>query len=110
MFCFQGLDMATLARDHQLLSWLGANSYRTSHYPYAEEDLLMADREGLLVIAECAAVSLDGFSSELLGEYKDRTIRKRKNKRTYKHTTLHITEDSFPVPAVTSITHYNIII
>ena len=63
----QGLDLATLARDHQLLSWLGANSYRTSHYPYAEEDLMMADREGLLVIAECAAVSLDGFSSELLG-------------------------------------------
>ena len=28
---------------------------------------MMADREGLLVIAECAAVSLDGFSSELLG-------------------------------------------
>lgn len=64
---FQGLDLVTLARDHELLSWLGANSYRTSHYPYAEEDLMMADREGLLVIAECAAVSLDGFSSELLG-------------------------------------------
>ena len=64
----QGLDLATLARDHQLLSWLGANSYRTSHYPYAEEDLLMSDREGLLVIAECAAVSLDGFSSGLLGK------------------------------------------
>ena len=89
MFCFQGLDLATLARDHQLLSWLGANSYRTSHCPYAEEDLLMADREGLLVIAECAAVSLDGFSSELLGEYKDRTIRKRKNKNSQTYNSAH---------------------
>ena len=89
IFCSQGLDLATLARDHQLLSWLGANSYRTSHYPYAEEDLQMADREGLLVIAECAAVSLDGFSSELLGEYKNRTIRKWKNTNLQTYNSAH---------------------
>ena len=32
----------------------------------------MSDREGLLVIAECAAVSLDGFSSGLLGGFFER--------------------------------------
>ncbi|WP_423750515.1 glycoside hydrolase family 2 TIM barrel-domain containing protein, partial [Citrobacter freundii] len=25
--------------DHALMEWIGANSYRTSHYPYAEEML-----------------------------------------------------------------------
>lgn len=43
-------------RDRELMRWIGANAFRTSHYPYAEEQLYDADREGLLVIDECAAV------------------------------------------------------
>ncbi len=28
----------------KLIKWVGANSYRTSHYPYADEIMDMADR------------------------------------------------------------------
>lgn len=40
----RGLDLATVARDHELLRWIGANAYRTSHYPYSDEVLDLADR------------------------------------------------------------------
>ena len=32
------------------MKWLGANSYRTSHYPYAEEIMDFADQNGIVVI------------------------------------------------------------
>ena len=54
----KGHDDARLVRDFALLRWIGANSFRTSHYPYAEEVLDYADREGLLVIDETPAVGL----------------------------------------------------
>ncbi len=38
------------------MDWIGANSYRTSHYPYAEEMLDWADEHGIVVIDETAAV------------------------------------------------------
>jgi len=66
----KGFDQATLMRDHHLLMWMGANSFRTSHYPYADETLQLADRHGMVVISECAAVSLDGFSDLLLENHK----------------------------------------
>ena len=47
-----------MVRDFALLDWVGANSFRTSHYPYAEEVLDYADRRGLLVIDEAPAVGL----------------------------------------------------
>jgi beta-glucuronidase len=46
-------------RDYELLKWVGANSYRTSHYPYAEEAMMLADRLGVLVINEIPAVGLN---------------------------------------------------
>ena len=54
----RGLALPVLVRDNALLKWVGANSYRTSHYPYAEEALLLADREGFLIIDETPAVGL----------------------------------------------------
>ena len=45
-------------RDLELLRWIGANSFRTSHYPYATEMLDLADRLGILVISESPAVSM----------------------------------------------------
>lgn len=54
----RGLDLASIIRDFELLKWLGANSFRTSHYPYSEEAMAMADEYGLLVIDETPAVSL----------------------------------------------------
>ncbi|MFC4071981.1 beta-glucuronidase [Actinoplanes subglobosus] len=55
----KGHDDAYLVHDFQLLDWVGANSFRTSHYPYAEEVLDFADRHGIVVIDETAAVGLN---------------------------------------------------
>lgn len=54
----RGQDLAVLVRDFELLKWIGANSFRTSHYPYSEEALMLADEYGFLVIGETPAVSL----------------------------------------------------
>jgi beta-glucuronidase len=52
----KGHDDAMLVHDFALMEWIGANSFRTSHYPYAEEVLDYADRHGIVVIDETAAV------------------------------------------------------
>jgi beta-glucuronidase len=54
----RGLNLPVAVRDIQLLKWIGGNSFRTSHYPYAEETMQLADREGMLVIDEIPAVKL----------------------------------------------------
>jgi len=51
----RGLNFPYMIRDFELMRWTGANSFRTSHYPYSEEIMQMADRHGLLVIDETAA-------------------------------------------------------
>lgn len=40
------------------MRWIGANSFRTAHYPYSEEMMRFADREGFVVIDETPAVGL----------------------------------------------------
>jgi beta-glucuronidase len=55
----KGHDDAYLVHDFQLMEWMGANSFRTTHYPYAEEVLDFADRHGIVVIDETAAVGLN---------------------------------------------------
>lgn len=54
----RGLNLPLIVKDYQLMRWTGANSYRTSHYPYSEEEMHLADREGFLIIDEIPAVSL----------------------------------------------------
>ncbi len=54
----KGLNLPLIVKDYQLMRWTGANAYRTSHYPYSEEEMQMADREGFLIIDEIPAVSL----------------------------------------------------
>ncbi|MCD0444212.1 beta-glucuronidase [Glycomyces sp. A-F 0318] len=51
----RGHDDALMVHDFALLDWLGANSLRTTHYPYPEEALDYADRHGVVVIDETAA-------------------------------------------------------
>jgi len=46
-------------RDFNLLRWINANSFRTSHYPYAEEMYDLADRFGIAVISEMPAVGIN---------------------------------------------------
>lgn len=54
----RGFDEALNVKDLNLLRWIGANSFRTSHYPYSEELMRLADREGFVVIDEAPAVGL----------------------------------------------------
>lgn len=54
----RGLDLVTLKRDFECMKWIGANCFRTSHYPYAEEVYQMADEYGILVIDEVPAVGM----------------------------------------------------
>jgi beta-glucuronidase len=65
----RGVDWAMLVKDHNLIQWTGANSYRTSHYPYAEEILDLADRLGIVIIDESPAIGLSGFGDELLANH-----------------------------------------
>jgi beta-glucuronidase len=69
----KGHDDARMVRDFALLKWIGANSFRTSHYPYAEEVLDYADRQGLLVIDEAPAVGLH-LSLGHMGDHGARTF------------------------------------
>ncbi|XP_053970515.1 beta-glucuronidase-like [Hylaeus volcanicus] len=79
----RGLDLVTVARDHELLKWVGANAYRTSHYPYSDEVLDLADRMGFLIIDECPSVDTENFSPTLLSRHKEsisELIRRDKNR------------------------------
>ena len=58
----KGLDHAVNIKDFNLMAWLGANSFRTSHYPYSEELMDLADRQGLVVIDEVPAVGMSYFA------------------------------------------------
>jgi beta-glucuronidase len=55
----KGLNHSVNIRDHELLKWINANSYRTTHYPYSEELVQLADEQGLLIISEAPAVSIN---------------------------------------------------
>lgn len=63
----RGSAYPVIVKDFSLLKWVGANSFRTSHYPYDEEYYNLADREGILIIDEIPAVGLyfDGDSTEI---------------------------------------------
>ncbi|WPP49145.1 beta-glucuronidase [Catalinimonas niigatensis] len=63
----KGTAHPVMVKDYALMKWTGANSFRTSHYPYDEEYMRMADREGFLVIDETPAVGLyfHGDTTEL---------------------------------------------
>jgi len=64
----KGHSDAFLLHDFELLKWIGANSFRTSHYPYSEEVLDYADRQGMVLIDETAAVGLNmGLGGGIFG-------------------------------------------
>ncbi len=58
-----GHSDARLVKDLTLLKDMGANSFRTSHYPYDESAYQLADRLGLLVIDETPAVGLNAWDA-----------------------------------------------
>jgi len=62
----RGYVPAVIIKDYSLMNWIGANSFRTSHYPYSEQMMDLADRLGFLVIDEIPAVGLT-FSKDVIG-------------------------------------------
>ncbi|WP_066310542.1 beta-glucuronidase [Bacillus sp. FJAT-29814] len=80
----RGLDEAYNVHDINLMKAMGANSFRTSHYPYSEEMMRLCDREGIVVIDETPAVGLMlsfTFDVSLLekgGDFEDDTWEKLK--------------------------------
>ncbi len=55
----KALNECVNVRDHEMLKWINANSYRTTHYPYSEELVRLADEQGILLISEAPAVSVN---------------------------------------------------
>ncbi|KAL0994793.1 hypothetical protein UPYG_G00127240 [Umbra pygmaea] len=54
----KGLDWPLMVKDFNLLKWLVANSFRTSHYPYAEEILQIEDRHAIVINNKCPGVCI----------------------------------------------------
>lgn len=59
----RAMDYVTLVKDFELMRWMGANSFRTAHYPYAEEVYRLADRLGIVVIDEVPAVGMNVWNA-----------------------------------------------
>ena len=64
----KGINTAVNVRNFELLKWINANSFRTSHYPYAEEIYDLADSYGILVIDEVPAVGVNHWGARTFGE------------------------------------------
>jgi beta-glucuronidase len=65
----RGFNEAVNVTDFRLMKWMGANSFRTAHYPYSEELMRLADREGIVVIDEVPAVGVHlNFAATLFGQ------------------------------------------
>lgn len=54
----RGFDPVVMIRDLNMLEWINANCYRTSHYPYNEIRGYEADRRGIATIVEVPAVGI----------------------------------------------------
>lgn len=68
-------DDVMMVHDFELMKWQGANSFRTSHYPYAEEVMDYADRMGFVVIDETPAVGLNtGLGGGIFGSQGFKTF------------------------------------
>lgn len=55
----RGIHLPMNTKDISLMKWQGANSFRTSHYPYSEEMMRLCDQEGIVVIDETTAVGVN---------------------------------------------------
>ena len=72
----RGINLPMNTKDISLMKWQGANSFRTSHYPYSEEMMRLCDREGIVVIDETTAVGVNlqfgggaNFGGEKVGTF-----------------------------------------
>jgi beta-glucuronidase len=81
----RGMVPAVIVKDYALMKWVGANSFRTTHYPYSDQMMDLADRLGFLVIDETPAVGLffaeEGLArrAELCRQYIRELVARDKN-------------------------------
>ena len=61
----RGFDFVLDVKDISMIHWMNANSFRTSHYPYAEVMYDLCDREGIVIIDETPAVGIGGTSEDI---------------------------------------------
>ncbi|RIN86353.1 beta-glucuronidase [Mammaliicoccus sciuri] len=81
----RGLNEVSNIQDLNLMKWIGANSFRTSHYPYSEEMMRLADEQGVVVIDETTAVGVHlNFSAALDGSQNTDTWKKIRTKEDHK--------------------------
>ncbi|XP_054283218.1 beta-glucuronidase-like [Macrosteles quadrilineatus] len=66
----RGVDLPTSLRDHNLMKWLGVNTYRTSHCPHSEEAMDLAEQMGFMVINEVPSINTHNFTQELLIKHR----------------------------------------
>lgn len=73
----RGTDDVLNVKDVSLIHWLHANSFRTSHYPYAESMYDLCDREGIVIIDEVPAVGIGWpqYANPLVAERHREAIR-----------------------------------
>jgi beta-glucuronidase len=72
----RGINEVANVMDFNLIKWIGGNSFRTSHYPYSEEMMRLADEQGLVVIDETTAVGVHlNFNAVLDGVGTRNTFR-----------------------------------
>ncbi len=55
----RGINLPMNTKDMSIMKWQGANSFRTSHYPYSEEMMRLCDEEGFVLIDETTAVGIN---------------------------------------------------
>lgn len=83
----RGINLPMNSKDISLMKWQGANSFRTSHYPYSEEMMRLCDEEGIVVIDETTAVGINlqfGGGANFAGE-KITTFDKEHGVQTQEH-------------------------
>lgn len=83
----RGINLPMNSKDISLMKWQGANSFRTSHYPYSEEMMRLCDEEGIVVIDETTAVGINlqfGGGANFAGE-KITTFDKEHGVKTQEH-------------------------
>jgi len=80
----KSLNRSLIVKDYSLMKWMGANSYRSIHYPYSEEMVQMADEKGVLIMAEVPTGGLewDALNPKMLKIHKQfvrETLERDKN-------------------------------
>ena len=83
----RGINLPMNTKDISIMKWQGANSFRTSHYPYSEEMMRLCDEEGIVVIDEATAVGVNldfGGGANFNGQ-KVHTFDKKHGVQTQEH-------------------------